>query len=488
MVNKVKLRPAKGGQENTTSQDSGTTKNLEPMKGPVKLSVFELFKVGPGPSSSHTIGPMLAGFDFIRRAEELPLETLKRVHRIDAALYGSLAATGAGHGTDRAVLAGLLGFAPDRCPAGFLDTLASAPRAPHYIDLGKHRLRIGLHDVRNAAVVNDYPHANTLVLRLLAGKSLQSESLFEMEYYSIGGGFIEWKGYVAPERGEPVHPYANAQELIKELRDNDLPLDVLVMDNEMAITGASEETINHKLDFILGAMEKSVQRGINAHGVLPGPIGLMRKAAGVQERSLAMHSQVKRFLGLLNAYAFAGAEENAAGQPSVTAPTLGSCGVVPAVNQLLKDQLRVSKADRRRGLLAAAAVGFLAMHNASIAGAEVGCQGEVGVASSMAAAMLAHSMGLPRRCVLNAAESALEHHLGMTCDPVLGYVQVPCVERNAMGAVKAYNAYLLSEVVMPEWHKVDLDKTIRAMAETGRDMCPKYKETSQGGLAATVTC
>jgi len=455
---------------------------------PIAYSVFELFKIGPGPSSSHTIGPMAAGHLFIQTLRTLPPETLQRARRIDAGLYGSLAATGAGHGTDRALLAGLLGNAPDACPSGLLETLASAPGAPHYVDLGAVQLALHLSDVRNVSVEHDFPFANTMVLRLLAGERLQDEVLYQQEYYSVGGGFIQWKGYTPPTRGTPRHEYWDADSLTRQLRDKDISLDRLMIENEMDITGASEKDIDQKLDALLEAMDASVERGIRSRGMLPGPIGLYRKAARVFELSQAMESPVKRFLGLLDAYALAAAEENAAGHISVTAPTLGSCGVMPSVNRVLAQELGVDAAARRRGLLAAAAIGFLAMRNASIAGAEVGCQGEVGVASSMAAAMIAHSMGLPRRCVFNAAESALEHHLGLTCDPVLGYVQVPCVERNAMSAVKAYNAYLLSEVVMPEWHKVDLDNAIRAMAMTGRDMCTKYKETSLGGLAVIVTC
>ncbi len=452
---------------------------------PIDYSIFELFKIGPGPSSSHTIGPMRAGYDFLLAVRALPKDVLAQAERFDAELMGSLAATGQGHGTNRAVLAGLLGFAPEHCPPGLMDALSHAPSSDHRVDLGPKLLPLSKAHVRNAPLSPPLEHPNTLVLRLL---DVTGRILFTREYHSIGGGFIRWKGETPAPRGAPVHPYNDAHSLSVRLHDKEIDLDRLVLENEMAITGADEQKIRQGLDRILRTMEASVDRGLQERGVLPGPIGLHRKAAGVYERANHLRSPVKRFLALLNAYAFAASEENAAGQPSVTAPTLGSCGVVPAANHALKHHMRAGLAARRRGLLAAGAIGFLVMKNASIAGAEVGCQGEVGVASSMAAAMFAQTMGLPIRCVLNAAESALEHHLGLTCDPVAGYVQVPCVERNVMGVVKAFNAYLLSELVMPEWHKVDLDKTIRAMAMTGRDMCSKYKETSEGGLAVIVNC
>ncbi len=455
---------------------------------PIAYSVFELFKIGPGPSSSHTIGPMKAGHHFIETLRGLPPDLLAKAGRIDAGLYGSLAATGAGHGTDRALLAGLLGHAPEHCPPDLLDTLAKDAAASHYVDLGPAKLSIALRDIRNVSVEHNFPFANTMVLRLLAGENLQGPELYRQEYYSVGGGFIQWKGYTPPQRGTPRHAYWDAASLSAVLREKGVTLDRLMLENEMDVTGSSEEAIAQGLDKLLDTMEASVERGLKVKGVLPGPIGLHRKAARVFEQVRDMASPTKRFLGLLNAYALAAIEENATGHISVTAPTLGSCGIIPSVNRIMERELGIERDKRRQGLLAAAAVGFLVMRNASIAGAEVGCQGEVGVASSMAAAMLAHCQDLPLPCVFNAAESALEHHLGLTCDPVMGYVQVPCIERNAMSAVKAYNAYLLSEVVMPAWHKVDLDKTIRAMAETGHDMCPKYKETSLGGLAAAVHC
>jgi L-serine dehydratase len=233
-------------------------------------------------------------------------------------------------------------------------------------------------------------------------------------------------------------------------------------------------------------MEEAVDTGIHTEGILPGPIGLHRKAPVLYKRACRMSHSVDYLMVALTAYAFGASEENAAGHRIVTAPTAGASGVIPAVIYILKNYRNISLDALHEGLMAAASVGFLAKHNASIAGADVGCQGEIGVASAMAASLLAYAKGYRFQVAENAAEIALEHHLGLTCDPVLGYVQIPCIERNAMGALKAYTAFLIASAEIPGNHKVDLDQVIRAMAETGRDMCRKYKETSLGGLALSV--
>jgi L-serine dehydratase len=314
--------------------------------------------------------------------------------------------------------------------------------------------------------------------------------LLEKEYYSIGGGFIQWKGWTEPKRGTPAYPYGTMEQL-KELLDKDkIPLHRLVLENEKAIMGTDETEIYTRLDLILTAMEGSVKGGLQGEGVLPGSIGLYRKARDLHSKARKIKQAEGRFLVRLSAYAIAGAEENAMGHRIVTGPTAGSAGVLPAIVYMMKYQQRCSQQKLREGLLAATAIGFLAKHNASIAGAEAGCQGEIGVAASMAAAMLAYGQpGHPIRVVEDAAAIAVEHHLGMTCDPVDGYVQVPCIERCAMGAVKAYNAFLIATVETPGYNKVSYDVIIRTMAATGRDMSPKYKETSQGGLAVyMVNC
>lgn len=453
---------------------------------PITTSLFSLFKVGPGPSSSHTIGPMTAGRLFSSTCVELPREMLARASRIRVRLFGSLSATGAGHGTDAAVLAGLLGVKPEDCPSGYLARLSEEPLKDHKVELGVGSALVSLADVVHDAVVHNYPYSNTLVAELLdAG----GEVLFSKAYYSVGGGFVQWDGWKAPELGDPVYPYSNMKELRNIVRTQGLNIYEIMLANETAITGASRPAIIHQLNNILDRMEESVRHGLAGSGYLAGPLKVERKAHMLQERAQALHSSPGKFLAGLNAYAFAASEENASGGVIVTAPTCGSAGVMPALVYAMRHDLFIGDRAIREGFLAAAAVGFIAKHNASIAGAEVGCQGEIGVASAMAAAMLTDAQGNPSRYVENAAEVALEHHLGITCDPVGGYVQIPCIERNAMGAVKAFNAALISTGTRPEAHRVSLDAAIAAMAETGREMSHKFKETSMGGLAVSmVTC
>ena len=453
---------------------------------PITTSLFSLFKVGPGPSSSHTIGPMTAGRLFSETCAELPRELLARASRMRVRLFGSLSARGAGHGTDAAVLAGLLGVKPEDCPSGYLAQLSGDPLKDHKVELGVGSALVSLADIVHDAVVHDYPYSNTLVAELLdAGGNV----LFDKVYYSVGGGFVQWDGWKAPELGEPVHPYSNMKELRKIVRSEGLNLYEIMLDNEMAITGASRPAILEELNNILDRMEESVRHGLAGSGYLAGPLKVERKAHMLQERAHALHSSPGKFLAGLNAYAFAAAEENASGGVIVTAPTCGSAGVMPALVYAMRHDMFIGDRAIREGFLAAAAVGFIAKHNASIAGAEVGCQGEIGVASAMAAAMLTDAQGNPSPYVENAAEVALEHHLGITCDPVGGYVQIPCIERNAMGAVKAFNAALISTGTSTEAHRVSLDAVIAAMAETGREMSHKFKETSMGGLAVSmVTC
>ena len=453
---------------------------------PITTSLFSLFKVGPGPSRSHTIGPMTAGRLFAATCAELPREQLARAARMRVRLFGSLSATGAGHGTDAAVLAGLLGVRPEDCPSGYLTKLSEEPLKDYKVDLGVGSALVSLADIVHDAVVHNYPYSNTLVAELLdAGGGV----IFEKAYYSVGGGFVQWDGWKAPELGEPVHPYSNMKELRNIVRTEGLNLYEIMLDNEMAITGASRTSIIESLNNILDRMEESVRHGLAGSGYLAGPLKVERKAHMLLERAHALHSSPGKFLAGLNAYAFAASEENASGGVIVTAPTCGSAGVMPSLVYAMRHDLFIGDRAIREGFLAAAAVGFIAKHNASIAGAEVGCQGEIGVASAMAAAMLTDAQGNPSPYVENAAEVALEHHLGITCDPVGGYVQIPCIERNAMGAVKAFNAALISTGTSPEAHRVSLDAAIAAMAETGREMSHKFKETSMGGLAVSmVTC
>lgn len=447
----------------------------------INTSIFELLKIGPGPSSSHTIGPMKAGLDFMERIRELPDEDRLKGDAFEVRLFGSLSATGKGHGTPRAIMAGMLGSQPETCTP---DLLKECGEDEHFFDLdvGGKTVPYRPGDVILDAVQHDYPHSNTMIFRYKA----EDNVIMERVYFSVGGGFLRWQGWKEPKRGEPKYPYGNMAELKKHLKEQSIRLHTLVLANEKSITGMSDAEINEGLDKITEVMENAVEVGIAAKGVLPGPIGLNRKAKAMYKSAKKLEFQGSGFLRAINAYALAASEENASGHCVVTAPTCGAAGVIPAIVFMLKRHMGALQKEIRKGLLAAAAVGFLAKHNASISGAEVGCQGEVGVASAMAAAFLAYARGHRFQVAENAAEIAMEHHLGLTCDPVGGYVQIPCIERNAMGAVKAYNAFLIASTLDDGYQRVDLDEALAAMAQTGKDMSGKYKETSLGGLAVSV--
>lgn len=459
---------------------------LRPVRPAIETSLFDMFEAGPGPSSSHTIGPMKAGFDFLALCNALAPQVLQRAARMEVRLFGSLSATGFGHGTDAAVCAGLLGHQPSACPAGLLGNLLTMPhdeRVVRFATPTASPVIVGCDSVIHDEVQHAFPYSNTMLVQLV---DAQDKVLLEREYYSVGGGFIQWKGWEPEKRGTPAHPYGTMSQLRERLKDTGLALHELMLENEMALTGMGRAAILDRLESIITLMEDSVTRGLDALGPLPGTLGVFRKARTLRERSGRLPTAVDAFLCRLNAYAFAASEENASGGVIVTAPTCGAAGVMPAVLYAMRHDLAIGDRAIREGVLASAAVGFLAKHNAGIAGAEVGCQGEVGVASAMAAAMLAHARGNAVHVVENAAEIALEHHLGLTCDPVGGYVQIPCIERNAVGAVKAYNACLVACCEDPKHHRVSLDSVISAMAEIGHDMNAKFKETSAGGLAVSM--
>jgi len=451
-------------------------------KGPVMTTLEEFYKIGPGPSSSHTMGPMRITYDFFQRVSKLPEDQLKRATALKVHLYGSLSATGKGHGTDRASLAGLLGKAPATCPPQFLDGLASNPNEVHRVTIGPTTLNLTLNDIIFDSPRGEFHHPNTMTGVLLAG----DQPLYELEYYSVGGGFIEWKGYQPPEKGQPKYIYQNARDLKKYLIDYKIPLSKLLLENEMAISGKNEKDIWEFIDQVSEVMVRGVDTGLMTESILPGPIKLHSKAAALQHSlKTTAKGPAARSVTQVASYGFAMGEENARGHIIVTAPTAGSAGIIPAVLKSLYD-LNTPQQNIRDGFLAAAAIGYLCKHNATRSGAEGGCQAEVGVGSSMGAAMIAQAMGAGPKVVSNAAESALEHHLGMTCDPVAGYVQVPCIERCAYGAVKAWTGYCIASGEMPEERRVDLDTTIAAMALTAKEMNSKYKETSEGGLAVSV--
>jgi len=455
---------------------------VQESKGPIMTTLEEFYKMGPGPSSSHTMGPMRITYDFFQRVSKLPDDQLKRATALKVHLYGSLSATGMGHGTDRASLAGLLGKAPATCPPQFLDALATNPDEAHKVTLGPTTLNLTLKDIVFDATKGDFHHPNTMTAKLLAG----DETLYELEYYSVGGGFIEWKGYKPPDKGQPKYPFQHARELKKYLVDDKIPLPKLLLTNEMDISGRNEKDIWEFLDQVSEVMLRGVDTGLSVDSVLPGPIKLHSKAADMQ-RSLktTTKGEAARAITRVASYGFAMGEENARGHIIVTAPTAGSAGIIPAIVRSLHD-LNAPPQKIRDGFLAAAAIGYLCKHNATLSGAEGGCQAEVGVGSSMGAAMIAQAMDSSPKVVSNAAESALESHLGMTCDPVAGYVQVPCIERCAYGAVKAWSAYCIASEEIPEERRVDLDTTISAMDLTAKEMNSKYKETSEGGLAVSL--
>ena len=453
-------------------------------KGPVMTVADEFYKVGPGPSSSHTIGPMRITYDFYQRCTKLPADQLAQATGLKVHLFGSLSATGKGHGTERASLAGLLGKEPATIDPLFLDEMIAKPTQSYPVKLGDRTFNLTLADIVYDDTKGDFPHPNTMTCKLMAG----DKAIYEQEYYSVGGGFIEWKGYRPPKKGQPKYPYATMKTLRQHAENNNLSIAQVIMANEVAVSGKTEEQVNAFLDKIAGAMLATVKSGLSVkEGVLPGPIKLHAKAATVWERSQDDKYESDRAIAQVAACALAASEENARGHLVITAPTGGSAGVLPAiVYALVESRRKVPMEKIREGLLAGLAVGYLCKHNATLAAAEGGCQSEIGVASAMAAALIAQAMDSSPLVIENAAESALEHHLGMTCDPVAGYVQVPCIERCAFGAVKAWTAFMVATNEIASRHRVDLDTTIKTLADTGRDINAKYKETSEAGLAANL--
>jgi L-serine dehydratase len=455
-------------------------------KGPVMTVLDEFYKVGPGPSSSHTIGPMRITYDFYQRCTKLPADQLAQATGLKVHLFGSLSATGKGHGTERAALAGLLGNEPATVDPLFLDAMIVDPKKTYPVKLGSKTFNLSTAaDVIYDATKGDFPHPNTMTCKLLAGDKV----IYELEYYSPGGGFYEWKGYTPPKKGAPKYPYATMKELRGHAETNKLTIAQVVRANELTVSGKSDAEINTFLDKITNAMLATVKAGLAVkEDTLPGPIKLHSKAATVFERAQDDKYATDKAIAMVSAYALAASEENARGHLVITAPTGGSAGVMPSiVYALMTSQRNVSMEQMREGLLAGVAIGYLCKHNATLSAAEGGCQSEIGVASAMSAALITQILNQPPQVIENAAESALEHHLGMTCDPVAGYVQVPCIERCAFGAVKAWVAAMIATNEIASRHRVDLDTTIKTLADTGRDMSAKYKETSEAGLAQNLT-
>jgi len=481
---------AKQAAKEAAAQKMGATLSpdlnvVKQSKGPVMTLADEFYKVGPGPSSSHTIGPMRITYDFYQRCTKLPADQLAKATGLKVHLFGSLSATGKGHGTEHAALAGLLGKEPATVDPLFLDEMKAKPKQAYPVKLGDKTFNLSLADIIYDATKGDFPHPNTMTCKLMG----RDKPIYLQEYYSVGGGFIEWKGYQPPKKGQPKYLYSTMKELRQHAEKNNLSIAQVIMANEVAVSGKTEEQVNAFLDKIANAMLATVKSGLSAkEGVLPGPIKLHSKAATVWERAQDEKYESDRAIAMVAACALAASEENARGHLVITAPTSGSAGVMPAVVYALVNSKRQVPMEKiREGLLAGLAVGYLCKHNATLAAAEGGCQSEIGVASAMAAALIAQVMGSNPQTLENAAESALEHHLGMTCDPVAGYVQVPCIERCAFGAVKAWTAYMIATNEIASRHRVDLDTTIKTLADTGKDMSTKYKETSEAGLAQNLT-
>jgi len=446
------------------------------------VSIFDIFKIGIGPSSSHTVGPMKAAGAFVQSLNAIATD----VARIDVSLHGSLAWTGKGHGSDSAVLLGLSGLAPETIDP---DSAEARLRAIH----SEKRLQVpGVGDLEFDPAVHlifDFEQElsrHTNGMRFVA-RDASGEVLAEDEYFSLGGGFIAKNADPEPQaqEGDPPLFYNTSESLLKCAEDNDLTIADLVYRNETSWRSADE--VDARIASLCQAMRDCVARGLRTEGVLPGKLSVLRRAPKMSRK---LSEQGERSpvhaMGWVNAYAIAVNEENAAGGRVVTSPTNGAAGIIPAVLMYYENFIDAANEEGvRKYLLTAGAIGVLYKTNASISGAEMGCQGEVGVACSMAAGGLAAALGGSNDHVEEAAEIGMEHNLGLTCDPIGGLVQIPCIERNAMGAVKAINAAQLA-MHGDGTHKVTLDQVIETMRQTGVDMSTHYKETSRGGLAVNV--
>ena len=455
------------------------------------VSTFDLYKIGIGPSSSHTVGPMRAAARFVEH-HLAEAGRLGDVARVRAEVFGSLALTGRGHGTDKAVMMGLEGHWPNRIDPDVIPAALERIRADKVIRL--HGQREIAFNEKSDLVMNKRQKLpfHTNGMRFIAYDASGAE-IASRDYYSVGGGFVVNQDEAAEDRivadTTPVaHPFASGDEMLARCASSGLSIAQLMMENELA--WRSEAEIRDGLRELWQAMQECVARGIRQSGTLPGGLHVVRRAPSLHAELSSKPEAAMRdpltVLDWVNLYALAVNEENAAGGRVVTAPTNGAAGIIPAV---LHYYDRFCPGANEAGvfefLLTASAVGILYKENASISGAEVGCQGEVGVACSMAAAGLTAALGGSPGQVENAAEIGMEHNLGLTCDPIGGLVQIPCIERNAMGAVKAINASRMA-LRGDGKHKVSLDKVIRTMRDTGRDMQDKYKETSRGGLAVNV--
>lgn len=456
----------------------------------MKISIFDLFKIGIGPSSSHTVGPMKASKRFLDKLHYYDL--LKEVTRVEVTFYGSLALTGKGHGTFAACILGLAGYIPETVdPAKITAILKTIQKEKKiYLD-DKYKIDFSRRtDILAKRKETLTYHTNGMIFKAYKGKEL----IKEKTYYSIGGGFVVGENTAQADqlirhRKDAPHLYNSGKDLLRLCKEKDKSISEIVFENELAWN--SEEDIEAHLRNVWSTMESSISNGLKRGGKLPGSLGVKRRAKQVYnflknrpEESLVDPLSV---IDWVNLYALAVNEENASYGRVVTAPTNGAAGIIPAVMMYYKKFCPTyTEVNLAKLLLTAGAIGILYKKNASISGAEVGCQGEVGVACSMAAAGLTEVLGGTPEQVENAAEIAMEHNLGLTCDPIGGLVQIPCIERNAMAAVKAINATRMALRGNGK-HFVSLDDVMKTMLSTGKDMQAKYKETALGGLAVCVT-
>lgn len=452
------------------------------------ISVFDIYKIGVGPSSSHTVGPMKAGKEFIDDLRSMG--KLRDITKITVDVYGSLSLTGKGHHTDIAIIMGLAGNTPEKVDidsiAGFIARVEETERLP----VGMHCHTVSFPKDGGMNFHTSYLSLHENGMQIHAW--IDDEVAYSKTYYSTGGGFIVDEENFGKEEVNPIkvpYPFTTAEELVNQCKESGLSISTLVMQNQAALH--SDEESRTYFANIWKTMREGMERGMSTEGILPGPLRVPRRAAALRQLLLTSEKTSNDPMSVIdwvNMFAFAVNEENAAGGRVVTAPTNGACGIIPAVLAYYDKFIQtVTEKDYIRYFAASGAIGGLYKRNASISGAEVGCQGEVGVACSMAAAGLAELMGGSPEQVCMAAEIGMEHNLGLTCDPVAGQVQVPCIERNGIAAVKAINSTRMA-LRRSSAPTVSLDKVIETMLETGKDMNAKYRETSQGGLAIKVLC
>ncbi len=455
------------------------------------IGPMDIFKIGIGPSSSHTVGPMVAAAEFRKNAEKLLQSRADGDYHLTVELFGSLSATGQGHNTDGAICAGLAGLHPRHSSTDDIWNSMPSLVAKPELAMGGKKVRFQPNDdiAWLGWFIDDkgLPHPNTMRFRLFEGTALLTEELI----VSVGGGFVESvdpaigqrTSSAADARVEDLpYPFKTAADFVQQCESNNKAPWEIVIANEEKL-GHSESEVRAHLDAVLDCMEGCIETGLKTEGILPGGLNVKRRAKRLYDRSLNAGEPDWAGNDLRpSIYAIAVNEENAAGGRVVTAPTNGSSGLIPAVFRTLRERYKLSRETMQNGLIVASVIGALVKTHASISGAEVGCQGEVGTSCAMAAAGAVAVLGGNIKQMEQAAEMGIEHHLGMTCDPIKGLVQIPCIERNAMGAVKALNAASLA-LASDGTHVISLDRVLEVMKQTGLDMNQKYKETSTGGLA-----